>query len=239
MRTIGLIGGMSWESTVPYYQHINRLIAERLGPLHSARIVLYSVDFHEIETMQRTAQWDAAGTLLAGAARKVQAAGADFLLLCTNTMHKVAGAVTAAVEIPLLHIVDPTGVAIRAHALRRVGLLATRYTMEDPFYRDLLAARFGIDAIVPDEPARTRVHDIIYEELCQGRIVDSSRADYLRIIDELAARGAEGIILACTEIGMLIGQADTDIPLFDTTLLHAQAAVTWALDGPVAPGPST
>jgi aspartate racemase len=154
-------------------------------------------------------------------------------------MHKVASAVAAAVDIPLLHIVNPTGEAIRAHDLRRVGLLATRYTMEDPFYRDLLAERFGIEAIVPEEPARIRVHDIIYEELCRGRVVESSRKDYLRIIDELAARGAEGIILACTEIGMLIGQADTEIPLFDTTVLHAQAAVTWAIDGPVAPGAST
>jgi aspartate racemase len=230
MRTIGLIGGMSWESTVPYYQHLNRLTAQRLGPLHSARLVLYSVDFDDIESLQRTAQWDAAGELLANAARAVESAGADFLLLCTNTMHKVAAAVETAVDIPLLHIVDATGSAIRALGLRRVGLLATRYTMEDPFYRDWLAERFGIETIVPEEAERARVHQIIYEELCRGRVLDSSREECLRIVASLAARGAQGTILGCTEIGMLISQGDTAIPLFDTAFLHAQAAVNRALE---------
>jgi aspartate racemase len=229
MRTIGLIGGMSWESTVPYYQHINRFVAEELGPLHSAELVLYSVDFHEIETMQRTAQWEAAGARLARAARAVEAAGADFLVLCTNTMHKVAEAITGAVGIPLLHIVDPTGEAIRAHGLRRVGLLATGYTMEDGFYRDCLRERFGIEAIVPDAADRRRVHDIIYGELCRGRVLEESRAEYLRIVDALCARGAEGVILGCTEITLLLGPGDTAVPLFDTTLLHARAAVRRAI----------
>lgn len=229
MQTIGLVGGMSWESTVPYYQHINRLTAERLGALHSARIVLYSVDFNEIETMMRAAQWAAIGDVLADAARTVEGAGADFLLLCTNTMHKVADQVVSAIEIPLLHIVDPLGSAIRARGMRRVGLLATAYTMEDPFYRDTLAARFGIEATVPNSQDRKRVHEIIFEELCRGIVSESARKEYLRTVDTLAAQGAEGIILGCTEIGMLIGAHDTDVPLFDTTYLHAAAAVNRAL----------
>ena len=232
MRTIGLIGGMSWESTVPYYQHINRMTAERLGPLHSARIVLYSVDFHEIELLQRTGGWSEAGELLADAARRVQAAGADFIVLCTNTMHKVADAITAAVELPLLHIVDTTGEAIRERGLTRVGLLATRYTMEDGFWRDRLAGRFDIEAIVPPAPDRERVHRIVYDELCQGRIVEASRQEYLRVVRALCDAGAEGIILGCTEIGLLLEQKDTSVPLFDTTYLHAQAAVRFAIDGP-------
>src|SRR5262245_15731870 len=174
---------MSWESTVPYYQHINRLVAERLGPLHSAKLILYSVDFHEIEVLQRTAQWEAAGEQLAQAARAVQAAGADFLVLCTNTMHKVADAITAAVDLPLIHIVDPTGDAICARGVRRVGLLATRFTMEEGFYRDRLAKRFHVEAIIPDSAQRERVHSIIYDELCQGRIREDSRAEYLRIVE--------------------------------------------------------
>jgi len=230
MRTIGLIGGMSWESTVPYYRHINRMTAERLGPLHSARIVLYSVDFHEIEALQRTGGWTAAGELLADAARRVQAAGADFIVLCTNTMHKVADAITAAVDLPLLHIVDPTGDAIRERGLTRVGLLATRYTMEDAFWRDRLAARFGIEAIVPPKAERERVHAIVYDELCQGRIVEASKQEYLRIVGALCDAGAEGIVLGCTEIGLLLTQADASVPLFDTTHLHAQAAVRLAID---------
>ena len=229
MRTIGLIGGMSWESTVPYYQHINRLVAERLGPLHSAKLVLYSVDFHEIEVFQRTAQWAAAGEQLAQAARSVQSAGADFLVLCTNTMHKVADAITAAVDLPLIHIVDPTGEAICARGLSRVGLLATRFTMEERFYRDRLQERFGVEAIVPDAQERSRVHAIIYEELCQGRIRDESRAEYLRIVDSLRRRGAEGVILGCTEIGLLIRAGDSELPFFDSTYLHARAAVERAL----------
>jgi aspartate racemase len=231
MRTIGLIGGMSWESTVPYYQHINRMTAERLGPLHSARLVLYSVDFHEIEVAQRTGNWTAAGELLAVAARRVQAAGAECIVLCTNTMHKVADAITAAVELPLIHIVDPTGEAIVERGLRRVGLLATRYTMEDTFWRERLAQRFGIEAIVPPKADRDRVHDIVYEELCQGRILEASKREYLRIVDALQDAGAQGIVLGCTEIGLLLTQADTSVPLFDTSFLHAQAAVRFAIEG--------
>ena len=185
MRTIGLIGGMSWESTVPYYQHINRMTAERLGPLHSARVVLYSVDFHEIEVFQRTGRWSAAGELLVDAARRVQAAGADCIVLCTNTMHKVADAITAAVELPLIHIVDPTGDAIVERGLGRVGLLATRYTMEDTFWRERLAQRYGVEAIVPPKADRDLVHAIVYEELCRGRILDASKREYLRIVDAL------------------------------------------------------
>jgi aspartate racemase len=229
VRTIGLIGGMSWESTVLYYQLVNRLVAERLGPLHSARLVLYSVDFHDIEIMQRTGEWARAGDSLAQAARAVQAAGAEFLVLCTNTMHKVADAVTAATSIPLLHIVDPTGRAIRDRGLRRVGLLATRFTMEEGFYRDRLAQRFGIEAIVPEPRARERVHAIIYEELCQGRVLASSRAEYVAAIEVLKARGAEGVILGCTEIMLLIDASHSPVPVFDSTALHARAAVEWAL----------
>jgi aspartate racemase len=225
MRTIGLIGGMSWESTVPYYQHINRLTAERLGPLHSAKLVLYSVDFHEIEVFQRTAQWDAAGERLAQAALAVQAAGAELLVLCTNTMHKVADAITAAVDLPFIHIVDPTGEAIRARGLRRVGLLATRFTMEERFYRDRLEERFNVEVIVPDAAERARVHAIIYEELCQGRIREESRAEYLRTIESLRGRGAQGVILGCTEIGLLIHEGDSELPFYDSTYLHARAAV--------------
>jgi aspartate racemase len=231
VRTIGLIGGMSWESTVPYYQHINRMTAERLGPLHSARIVLYSVDFHDIEVLQRTGGWSEAGELLADAALRVQAAGADCIVLCTNTMHKVADAITGAVDLPLIHIVDPTGEAIRARGLTRVGLLATRYTMEDAFWRDRLAASFGIEAIVPPKAERERVHAIVYDELCQGRILEASRQEYLRIVSALSCAGAQGIILGCTEIGLLLTQEDASVPLFDTTYLHAQAAVRFAIDG--------
>jgi aspartate racemase len=228
---MGLIGGMSWESTVLYYQLVNRLVAERLGPLHSAQLVMYSVDFHDIEVMQRTGQWTRAGEVLADAARAVEAAGADFLVMCTNTMHKVADAVTAATSIPLLHIVDPTAQAIREQGLRRVGLLATRFTMEEPFYRDRLAQRFGIEAIVPEPRERERVHAIIYDELCQGRVLDSSRAEYVAAIEGLRERGAEGVILGCTEITLLISAADSPLPVFDSTALHARAAVEWALLG--------
>jgi amino-acid racemase len=229
MRTIGLIGGMSWESTVTYYQHINRLVAQRLGPLHSAQIVLYSVDFADIEAMQRRGEWTRAGERLAAAARALRAAGVDCIVLCTNTMHIVADAVSAAVDVPLLHIVDPTGGAIRARGLHRVGLLATRFTMEERFYRDALAERHGIEALVPPPQQRERVHEIIYQELCQGRLLASSRAEYLRIVDALYANGAEGIILGCTEIGLLLTQDDTRVPLFDSTWLHARAAVDYAL----------
>ena len=231
MQTIGLIGGMSWESTLPYYRIVNEATRERLGGLHSARVVLVSVDFHEIERLQHAGDWVAAGDCLADAARSLQSAGADFIVLCTNTMHKVAPAIEAAVAIPLLHIADATAAAIRADGLRRVGLLGTRFTMEQAFYRERLEQRHGIEAIVPDAPDRAFVHEVIYEELCAGRVLDDSRAGYRRVIADLVARGAEAVILGCTEIGLLVGAGDATVPLYDTTRLHALAAVDRALPG--------
>ena len=229
MRTIGLIGGMSWESTVPYYRQVNEGIKARLGGLHSAKVVLYSVDFHEIEQLQRDGDWDTAGELLADAARRVQAAGADLLVLCTNTMHKVAPQMEAAVSIPLLHIADATGAAITAAGHRTVGLLGTRFTMEQDFYRQRLQDRHGLQVLVPDADDRRIVHDVIYDELCRGVVSDSSRDAYRRVMDDLVARGAQAIILGCTEIGLLVGPQDARVPLFDTTALHASAAVEAAL----------
>ncbi|UCL88598.1 MULTISPECIES: aspartate/glutamate racemase family protein [Pseudomonas] len=229
MKTIGLIGGMSWESTIPYYRQINERIKERLGGLHSAKVVLYSVDFHEIERLQHVGDWDAAGRLLADAARSLKAAGADFLVLCTNTMHKVAPAIEAAVDIPLLHIADPTAEAIRAAGVTTVGLLGTRFTMEQAFYKDRLVDRFGLKVLTPSEADRQVVHRIIYEELCLGRIRDESREEYRRIIAALVAQGAEAVILGCTEISLLVGPADASVPLFDTTALHALHAADAAL----------
>jgi len=230
MKTIGLIGGMSWESTIPYYRHINETVRDRLGGLHSARILLYSVDFHEIERLQHLGDWEAAGTALASAARALTVAGADFLVLCTNTMHKVAPAIEAAVPIPLLHIADPTAAAIRAQGLRRVGLLGTRFTMEEDFYRRRLEADHGLEVHVPTEADRESIHRIIYEELCLGRIVPASRAEYRRIIAGLVTRGAEAIILGCTEISLLVSAEDATVPLFDTTARHAHAAALRSLD---------
>jgi len=229
MKTIGLIGGMSWESTLPYYRQINELVKQRLGGLHSARIVLYSVDFHDIERLQHSGNWDEAGRMLAAAARSLEAAGADFLVLCTNTMHKVAPAIEAAVRIPLLHIADATAVEIRRAGLRRVGLLATRFTMEQDFYCRRLEDRHGIGVIVPDAPDREVVHRIIYDELCLGSIRADSRGRYREIISRLVERGAEGIIFGCTEIGLLVSAADAPVPVFDTTAVHAANAVEFAL----------
>lgn len=231
MKTIGLIGGMSWESTVPYYRHINETIRARLGGLHSARAVLVSVDFHDIEQLQRAGDWEAAGALLAGAARQLHAAGADCIVLCTNTMHKVAPVIEAACALPLLHIAEPTAQAIRAAGLQTVGLLGTRFTMEQDFYRERLEQRYGLTVLVPDAEDRAIVHRIIYEELCVGVVSEASRAEYRRIIGRLAARGAGGVILGCTEIGLLVGAADTALPVFDTTRLHACDAADWALGG--------
>ncbi|NMY40392.1 aspartate/glutamate racemase family protein [Pseudomonas sp. WS 5013] len=229
MKTIGLLGGMSWESTLPYYRHINEAVRERLGGLHSARLVLYSLDFHEIEALQRQGDWAAAGTLLADAARRLESAGADFLLLCTNTMHKVADAIEAASALPLLHIADPTAAAIQAAGLQRVGLLGTRFTMEQPFYRQRLEDRHGIQVLVPDEPDRAEVHRVIYEELCRGVVSEVSRQAYRQVITRLVARGAQAVILGCTEIGLLVRADDAEVPLFDTCVLHAQAAAERAL----------
>ncbi|MGE9761788.1 aspartate/glutamate racemase family protein [Pseudomonas sp. PDM20] len=229
MKTIGLIGGMSWESTIPYYRQINERIKERLGGLHSAKVALYSVDFHEIERLQHAGDWDAAGRVLADAARSLKAAGADFLVLCTNTMHKVAPAIEAAVDIPLLHIADPTAEAIRATGVATVGLLGTRFTMEQAFYKDRLVDRFGLKVLTPNEADRQVVHRIIYEELCLGRIRDESREEYRRIIAALVEQGAEAVILGCTEISLLVGPADASVPLFDTTALHALHAADAAI----------
>jgi aspartate racemase len=230
MKTIGLLGGMSWESTVPYYRLVNEVVKERLGGLHSARIVLYSVDFHDIERLQHAGDWEAAGRLLADAARSLEAAGADLLVLCTNTMHKVAGAIEAAVRIPLLHIADPTAVAIKAAGYSKVGLLGTRFTMEEDFYKERLRAKHGLEVFVPDAGGREIVHRVIYDELCRGRIVPGSRLEYRRIIAELAGQGAQALILGCTEISLLVSQDDSGVPLFDTTSIHARSAAEYALD---------
>lgn len=229
MKTIGLIGGMSWESTVPYYRQVNETVKQHLGGLHSAKVVLYSVDFHEIERLQHAGDWDAAGAMLANAARSLQAAGADFLVLCTNTMHKVAHAIEGAVNIPLFHIADPTAEEIKRVGYTRIGLLGTRFTMEQAFYKDRLRERHGLDVIVPAQEDRDIVHRIIYEELCLGRIVDGSRDEYRRIIAALVEQGAQAIILGCTEISLLVAQQDAAVPLFDTTAIHARKAAEWAL----------
>ena len=233
MKTIGLIGGMSWESTVPYYRLVNEAVAKRLGGLHSAKVLLASVDFAEVEAMQKDGDWDAAGQLLADTARTLERAGADFLVVCTNTMHKVADAIEAAVGIPLLHIADATAAEVKALGLRQVGLLGTRFTMEQDFYKARLQGRHGIEAIVPAEADREIVHRVIYDELCLGKVLAPSREEYRRIIRGLVEAGAEGIVLACTEIPMLVGAADSPVPVFDTTALHARKAAEWALDGVV------
>ncbi len=229
MKTIGLIGGMSWESTVSYYQQINEAIKDRLGGLHSAKILLYSVDFHEIERLQHAGDWVAAGAMLGEAARALEKAGADFLLLCTNTMHKVAPMIEAAVVIPLLHIADSTAAEIRQAGYATVALLGTRFTMEESFYRDRLSESHGLRVMVPDAADRQIVHRIIYDELCRGVVTAESRGEYRRIMETMAAQGAQAIILGCTEIALLVSQQDATIPLFDTTRLHALAAVDKAL----------
>jgi aspartate racemase len=234
MRTIGLLGGMSWESSASYYAEVNRLVAQRLGGLHSARVVLVSVDFDDIERLQRAEDWDTAGRMLGKSARDLEAAGADLLVLCTNTMHQVADAITAATRVPLLHIADPTAARIVADGHRRVGLLGTRFTMERGFYRDRLTDRFDLEVVVPDPDDRAEVDRIIFEELVLGRTEPGSRRRYLEVIDRLVADGAEAVILGCTEIGLLIDAGHTDVALYDTTLLHATAAVDAALseEGP-------
>jgi amino-acid racemase len=228
MLTIGMIGGMSWESSAEYYRLVNELVRERLGGLHSAKCVLSSVDFVEIERLQVESRWDEAGAVLAEAARGVQAAGADLLLLCTNTMHKVADQVQDAVDIPLLHLADTTAAAVRRAGLDQVGLLGTAFTMEQPFYRDRLADG-GVRALVPDEDGRALVHRVIYDELCVGIVREESRAGYREVIERLVAEGAQGIVLGCTEIELLITAADSPVPVFPTTRLHVEAAVERAL----------
>lgn len=228
MKTIGLLGGMSWESTVSYYQAINRGVAQRLGGLHSAKLVMVSVDFAEIEKMQHVGDWAGTAQILCAAAKSIEHAGADALLIGTNTMHKVAEEVQAAVSIPLLHIADATALALKHSGVTRVGLLGTAFTMEQSFYRGRLE-HHGIDVLTPDVKQRAEVHRVIYHELCKGQVRESSRASYLATIDALQARGAQAIVLGCTEIGLLITEQDTSVPLFDTVSIHAQAAVDFML----------
>jgi aspartate racemase len=229
MKTIGLIGGMSWESTIPYYRVINDTIKQTLGGLNSAKLVLYSVNFYEIERLQHSGDWAAAGKLLADAARSLEMAGADFIVLCTNTMHKVAPDIEAAVKIPLFHIADPTANAIKHAGFSRVGLLGTRFTMEQDFYRQRLIERHGLSVLIPNQENRDCVHRIIYEELCLGKILQESRDNYCSIMAKLVEQGAEAIILGCTEISLLVNSQDAEVPLFDTTHIHAVSAAQHAL----------
>lgn len=229
MKTIGLIGGMSWESTVDYYRLVNEVIRRELGGLHSAKVVLVSVDFQEIETYQFAGEWDKSAQVLIEAAKGLEAAGADFVLICTNTMHKIANQVASAISIPLLHIAKVTGEALEERKIKKVGLLGTVFTMEQTFYRQEIEAK-GIEVIVPNQVDRDVVSQVIYEELCLGTLSEDSRRTYLRIIAELAAEGAEGIILGCTEIGLLVNQNDTVVPLFDTTRIHAERAALKSLE---------
>jgi len=229
MKLLGLIGGMSWESSALYYRMINRGVQQRLGGLHSARVLLYSVDFAEIEAQQMAGRWDDAAKLLADAGRSLKAGGAEGIVICTNTMHKAADAVETATGLPLLHIADATGDAIRETGMKRIALLGTRFTMEQDFYRGRLEERFGLDVLIPPDEDRDIVHRVIYDELCIGDIKDSSRAAYLEIIRGLQRRGAEGVILGCTEIGMLISAGVSPLPVFDTTQIHANATVEFML----------
>jgi amino-acid racemase len=228
MKRIGLLGGMSWESSIEYYRLVNEIARDRLGGLHSADCLLRSVDFAEIEVLQREDRWDEAGERLADEARALVAGGAELLVLCTNTMHKVADAMTSAVDIPFVHIADTTAHAVRAAGLDTVGLLATGYTMEQDFYVGRLRDMHGLEVLVPEEPDRRIVHDVIYDELCVGVVDDGSREEYRRIMRALAGRGAQGILLGCTEIDLLVGQQDSPVRVFDTTRLHAERAVELA-----------
>ncbi len=229
MKRIGLIGGMSWESSAEYYRLVNEAVRERLGGLHSADCVLRSVDFVAIEALQRDDRWEEAGVLLTAEARGLVAAGAELIVLCTNTMHRVADAITSAVDVPFVHIADTTAEAVRAHGLDTVGLLATAYTMEQDFYVGRLRERHGLNVLVPPAADRRIVHSVIYDELCRGIVEGGSRDEYRRIMRALAERGAQGILLGCTEIGLLIGRHDAPVPVFDTTRLHAERAVDLAL----------
>jgi aspartate racemase len=231
MKTIGLLGGMSWESTQTYYRLINEGVKARLGGLHSAKLVLFSVDFADIEALQHEGDWPATADILSRSALSLEKAGADFLVIGTNTMHKVAPEIEQAIHIPLLHIADATARVLKQDGVTRVGLLGTRFTMEQAFYRDRLEDA-GIEVITPDQAQRDEVHRVIYEELCQGDIIPESRSSYLDIVNSLSGRGAQAVILGCTEIGLLIRQADTAVPLYDTTEIHAAQAVELALDHP-------
>lgn len=231
MKTLGLIGGMSWESTQTYYQYINQAVREKLGGLHSAQLLMWSFDFHDIEQDQAAGDWDAATDKMIDAAKRLKSAGAHAIVICTNTMHKMAEQVENSAGLPLIHIADTTAKSIQDKGLKKVGLLATRYTMEQDFYKGRLIHQHGIDVIIPDEEGRSTVHDIIYNELCQGIIRENSRQAYQSVIQSLITQGAEGIILGCTEIGLLIEQKDVSVPVFDTTKIHAEEAVSFALEG--------
>lgn len=230
MKTIGLIGGMSWESSVEYYRIINETVRDRLGGLHSAKSVMYSVDFSEIDALQHQGKWEGATERLIAAARHVEEGGADFIIICTNTMHKMADEVQESITIPLLHIADATGEKIRAQGLTKIGLMGTKFTMEEDFYKGRLAAQHGLAVIVPTKEQRETIHSVIYDELCLGKIRSTSRRQYLDIMENLVGKGAEGIILGCTEIGLLVGDEDSRVPLFNTTKIHAVAAVEFALE---------
>jgi aspartate racemase len=235
MKTVGLLGGMSWESTVPYYQVLNREVGRRLGGFHSARVLLLSVDFQEIESLQHRGEWGKLGEMLARDALTLEEAGAEFLVLCTNTMHLVAPAIEAEISIPLLHIADATAQRIKASGLDRVGLLGTRFTMEEPFYKGRLEKAHGLSVEVPAERDRASVHRVIYEELVHGRIREESKREIKRVAMDLARSGAQGVILGCTEIGLLLKQEDVAVTLFDTTLIHAEAAAAFAVEGDQTP----
>ncbi len=229
MKTIGLLGGMSWESTVGYYRAINEGVKNTLGGLHSAKIAMYSVDFEPIEKLQHKGDWDGTARILSEAALNIQSAGADFLLICTNTMHKVAPQIERSIEIPLLHIADATAEVLVDAGIKTVGLLGTAFTMEQDFYKGRLSENFGLNVLIPNDKDRQIVHKTIYQELCLGKIQATSKAEYLRIIAMLSEQGAEAVILGCTEIGMLVNQSDTEIKLLDTTVIHAQKAVEYAI----------
>lgn len=229
MKTIGLIGGMSWESTVTYYQIINEAVKERLGGLHSAKCILYSVDFQEIEECQARGDWEKSGEILADAAVSLERAGADFIVICTNTMHKVAPVIQKAVSIPVIHIADATAAELKRKNISKVALLGTKYTMLQEFYKERLMAQ-GVEVLIPDDAGVELVNRVIYEELCLGIISEASKAEFLRIILELESQGAEGVILGCTEIGLLVKQQDTSVPLFDTTVIHATKAALQSME---------
>ncbi len=229
MKTIGLIGGMSWESTVGYYREINERVKKSLGGLHSAKIVLHSVDFDPIEKLQHSGNWAGTAEILIGAAKSVEAAGADFVLICTNTMHKVAPDIEQNINIPLLHIAEATAEVLVKDGVKKVGLLGTAFTMEQTFYKGRLSEEYGLEVVIPGDADRKLVHEIIYNELCLGSINTESRQEYLRIVDDLSKSGVDAVILGCTEIGMLITQEHTDVPLYDTTTIDAAKAVEWAI----------
>lgn len=231
MRIIGLIGGMSWESSAEYYRLLNEGVKDRLGGLHSARCLLYSVDFAEIERLQHAGQWAEAGQVLIGAAQALERGGAEGLILCTNTMHKLADEIAGSVQIPFLHIADATAERVKKAGIQRVGLLGTGFTMEQDFYKGRLEQKYGLEVLVPEAADRQIVHRVIYDELCLGRVEANSKAEYLRVMAELVRRGAQGLILGCTEIMLLVGPADASVPVFDTTALHVGAALDWMLAG--------